>query len=432
MNRTDVFPPGPTNRREILVRFQEPLKFLVEIMETYGEMAYMKIGARDTYVVSDPDLIQRIFVEEPDKFDKPDHTKDVFSPIGQGMLIASGNHHKRHRRTLQPLFTPTWVAEYADIAITHTLRLVNTWQSGQMRNLEADMTGLTMSIIADAIFGIQAEELRAELSDAVSTLHRYTADTLGRNRLTPELKIEWQAAGAILDRIVRNVLVQYKPSNSRDFLSLMQNAVDPESGQGMSEQEIRDEALTLLIAGHETTANALTWIWYLLAKHPDIEAEVFAEVQHVVGDRTITYDDLSKLQSMALVFKEALRMYPPAWLIGRKALEPVELGGYIVPTNAVMVVPIYAMHRNSKYFPEPDVFKPERFLTEPKKYSYIPFGTGPRVCLGQHFATMEALLVLASIVQRYQFRFPANYVAIHEGLASLKPKLGPMVEVIDR
>jgi len=203
---------------------------------------------------------------------------------------------------------------------------------------------------------------------------------------------------------------------------MMTSAVDPETGERLTEQEIIDETRTLLLAGYETTVNMLVWTWYLIGKHPDVEQQARAELHEAVGDGPVTFNDLPKLRLLANVFKESLRLYPPIWLMGRRVVRPVELGGYHLPTDAVMAISPYVMHRNPEYFPEPETFNPERFVVELPKNVYIPFGLGAHVCIGQHFALMEATLIMANILQRFHLALPPSYVAVPEGLGTLKPK----------
>ncbi|MHB8751402.1 MAG: cytochrome P450 [Aggregatilineales bacterium] len=426
------FPPGPTNNRQALLRLsRDPIAFFLEMMQTYGEFSYVRVGSRDTYVICDPALLQRVYIEEVEVFDKDDHTKLSFAPAGQGLFVLSGAEHRQHRRTLQPLFTPIRVAEYADTVLTHTERMLKDWQAGQVHDLETDIAGLTMGIVCEAIFGIQSDSLRAEFAEAIAVFQQHSAESRYRSHFSDDHKARYQAAIAAFDRIVREVLAQKKP-NGRDFLSLMANATDPETGQKMSDQEIMDEARTLLMAGYETTANALLWTWYLVGKHPDIETRVFDEVYRVADSRQVTHADLPKLELLTTVFKESLRLYPPAWLMGRRVTEPVDLGGYRLPTDAVLAISPYVIHRNPKYFPEPEAFRPERFEVDLPKYTYLPFGLGPHICLGQHFATMEALLILANVAQRFRLSLPTDYVAEPEGLGTLKPKTKILVTLEDR
>jgi len=315
--------------------------------------------------------------------------------------------------------------------IAHTHRMLSNWHSGQVHDLEADLATLTMGIVCEAIFGIRSDDLRTEFTAVMAVFQKRTAETRYKSHFTDVQNAAFQEAIATFDRIVRHVLAQVQP-NRRDFLSLMANATDPETGQRMSDDEGRDEALLLLLAGFETTANALLWAWYLLAKHPHVEARVLAEIHGVVGDRTVTHTDLRQLELLSQVFKETLRLYPSAWIMGRRVWAPTDLGGYTLPADSVAVISPYVIHRNPKYYPEPEAFKPERFVVDPIKYAYLPFGLGPHICLGQHFATMEALLILATVIQRFRLSVPSDYVAVPEGLATVKPKTKILVTLEDR
>ena len=427
-----VFPPGPPNTRESLLRFsRDPIAFFLKMMQSYGTFSYVRVGARDTYVVCDPSLVQRIYVDDLDDYDKDDHTKLSTKPIGEGLIVLTGAKHMQHRRTLQPLFTPVRVAEYANTVLDRTDQMLKSWQPGQVHDLEDDLAELTMGIVGEAIFGIRSNSLQIELAESIGIFQRYSAETRYRSHFSDEYIANYHQAIARFEQITRTVLAQVQP-NGHDFLSMMTSAVDPETNERLSEQEIIDEARTLLFAGYETTSNMLLWTWYLLGKHPDIEERVLAEVRQAVGDGPVTFSDLPKLKLLADVFKESLRMYPPIWLMGRRVVRPVELDGYHLPTDAVLAISPYVMHRNPAYFPEPEAFKPERFAAELPKNVYIPFGLGAHVCIGQHFAMMEAQLIVANVIQRFHLALPPNYVAVPEGLGTLKPKTKIMVTLEER
>ena len=422
-----VFPPGPPNTRESLLRFsRDPIAFFLKMMQSYGAFSYVRVGTRDTYVVCDPALVQRVYVDDLDDFDKDDHTKLASSPTGEGLVVLTGARHKLHRRIMQPLFTPSRIAEYADTVSVRTEQVLKTWQIGQVRDLETDLAGLTMGIVGEAIFGIHSNNLHIELMEAIGIFQRYAAESRYRSHFSDEYNANYHQAVARFEQIARNVLAQAQP-NGCDFVSMMTSAVDPETGEKLTEQEIIDETRTLLLAGYETTVNMLVWTWYLLGKHPDIELQIRAELHKAVGDGPVTFNDLPKLRLLADVFKESLRLYPPIWLMGRRVVRPVELGGYHLPTDAVLAISPYVMHRNPEYFPEPETFKPERFATELPKNVYIPFGLGAHVCIGQHFALMEATLIMANVMRRFHLALPPGYVAIPEGLGTLKPKTKIMV-----
>jgi cytochrome P450 len=435
MNTTvadNLVPPGPPNTRESLLRMsRDPIAFFLNVMQTYGSFSYVRIGTRDTYVVCDPALLQRVYIDDLDDYEKDDHTKLSFAPVGDGLFLLTGAKHRQHRRILQPLFTPTRIAEYAATVITHTDKMLKNWQYGQVHDLETDLAELTMGIVCEAIFGVSSNSLQSELSDAIGVFQRYSADTRYRSHFTDEYKAAYQGAITGFERIVSTLLAQVQP-NGHDFLSLIANAADPDTGEKLSEQEVIDEARTLLLAGYETTSNMLLWTWYLLGKHPDVEKRVVTELRQIVGDRPVGYSDLPKLKLLADVCKESLRLYPPAWLLGRRVVRPVELGGYQLPTNAALAISPYVIHRNPAYFPEPEAFKPERFAVDLPKNAYIPFGLGAHVCIGQHFAMMEAQLILSSVIQQFHLALPPDYVAVPEGLGTLKPKTKIMVTLEQR
>jgi cytochrome P450 len=425
-----TLPPGPTSSRHELIRFaRNPLAYFLDLAATYGEIVYVRIGTRETYVISAPDALREILVEHADKFEKTSHTKESTGTfLGNGLLVSSGATHRRHRRTLQTMFTRTWVERYSQAMIDASLELLSEWQHGQTRDVADDMMRLALSIVGRTIFGASGIARSDDLAQAASVMQHYASDTLIRDKLTSITPEAVQAAAAILDRLVEEVLAQADQTGGENLIALMRAAIDPETGERMTDREIRDEALTMLMAGHETTANALAWTLYLLAKHPAIAARMSEEIAQVCGNDLPTTTHLPTLQYTERVIRESLRLYPPAWLLGRTPIEPVEIGGYLIAPAANIVISPYVIHRNPRFFPDPEQFDPDRFLSEPARYSYLPFGAGPRVCIGQPFAMLELALVLVTVLQRYRFILPPTYSAEPEPMMTLRPKGGlPMM-----
>lgn len=420
-----TYPPGPVPSRQELLKFaRDPLAYFSELA-TYGEFAYVRLATRDTYLVTSPDLLRDILVERAEQFQKPEHTRDSTQTfLGEGMLNTSGSIHRRHRRTIQPVFNRAWVESYAGAMGEATRRLIACWGDGQTLDIAQAMMALALNIVGGTIFGVPDLADSADLAQATAVMQQYSGNTLTRSKLVSVTEADCQKAVQILDALVASVLTKHQSSGERDLVTLMKTATDPETGARMSDQEIRDEALTLLMAGHESTANALAWTFYLLAKHPEVESRLRGEIETQVGERAITVDDLPHLPYLERVIKESLRLYPPAWLMGRTPFQPLEVGGHLIQPDANLVICPYVSHRNPHYFPEPEMFNPDRFLTEPVKYTYLPFGTGPRVCIGQPFALLELAVVTVTILQHFRLSVAPDYVAQPDPMMTLRPRGG--------
>lgn len=419
------YPPGPTPSRQEIVKFaRNPLAYFMELTQ-YGEFVYTKLANRETYLVTSPALLREIMVERADKFEKTSHTRDTTSKfLGEGMLNAPAVVHRRHRRTIQPVFSATWVESYAQSMVEDVRHALRTWQHGEQRDIARDMMGLTLNIVGRTIFGVPYLSTDAAFDRATWVMQQYSNDTLTRSKLVTITEQDVHEAVGVFHHLVEQVLSQHQRTEGRDLISMMRAARDPESGQPMSDREIRDEALTLLMAGHETTANAVAWTLYLIAKHPEVEERLRTELDGVLDGREIRVADLGNLPYLERVLKEALRVYPPAWLLGRAAIEPVEIGGYSIQPDANIIISPYVIHRNPRYFDDPETFNPDRFLVEPTRYSYLPFGAGPRVCIGQPYALLEMAIITATLMGSYHLTLPADYVAEPEAMLTLRPKGG--------
>jgi cytochrome P450 len=383
-------------------------------------------------VVSSPDLIRNILVEQDDKFEKTDHTKDSTSTfLGEGLLVSAGQTHKRHRCIIQPLFTSSNVAQYASVMVDAACALLDTWQHGETRDVAHEMMLLTLNIVGQTIFGFSTTAQSEAIRQASAIIQRYTDETMRRSKLTSVTQDERQQAVAVLDQVIAGVLTQ-NGTSQHDLISLMRSAIDPETGGRMSDHEVRDEALTMLMAGHETTANALAWTLYLLAKHPAVEARLVQEIAEVVGENPVSATHVPQLPYLEKVSKEALRVYPPVWLMGRTPVEPVMVGDFTISPSANIILSPYVIHRNPRYFPDAEVFDPDRFDTEPVRYSYLPFGAGPHVCIGQSFAMLELALVVTTIIQRFRLHVDDAFVAEPDPMMTLRPKGGLPMTLIAR
>jgi cytochrome P450 len=436
-------PPGPSNPRQTFVQFQaNPLGYLRELADIYGGIVHYRLVTAHVYLINDPALIREVLVEKADKFERTDHTKETLGRfLGNGLLLSAGDFHRQQRQLIQPVFTPSRIESYAPAITDQTLKMIEGWQSGEVYDIAEAMMALTLSIVSQTIFGADLGSATDEIGKALTVFQQDAGQKLRRHD-EPITDEAYQSALDTVDRIIQDLISTRRNESGdmetkRDLLSLLAAAVDSTTGEPMSDHQIRDEAMTLVLAGHDTTANALSWTFYLLAQYPEVEARLLAEIQAaipIIDDKVQlpTVADLYKMPYLEMVLKESMRLYPPAWLIGRRPIEPVEIGGYTIPPTASIAISTHTLHRTAAYFSEPDRFNPERFAQEPTRYSYIPFGGGPHVCIGQSFAAMESALILATILPRFHFELLADQVIEPEPLITLRPKNGIQVRITER
>lgn len=432
------YPPGPPPAPVIgsLLPFRrDPLSFLLETARSYGDITHFKLGKYSIYLVNHPDYIRQVLVTDVDKFEKSMPYKRLLSRfLGNGLLISDGEFWRRQRRLVGPAFHVKRIESYAQVMVDYTQDMLAGWQAGQTRDLAEDMMRLTLFIVAKTLFDADVAQEARGIGDALEVL---LYAVIERSQVLIELpqwmptplRLRENAALRILDAVTMRIIEDRRRSgqDTGDLLSMLLLAQDEEGG-GMTDTQVRDEALTLFLAGHETTANALTWTWYLLSQHPEIEARLHHELDTVLQGRPPALDDLKNLPCTEMVIKEAMRLYPPAWGFGRQTLEPVMVGAYTIPpVRGVMIIP-YVTHRDPRFFPQPERFDPERFSAENEphipKMAYIPFGGGQRICIGSSFAMMEARLILSSVAQRYRPVLAPGHVVEPEPLVTLRPRHG--------
>jgi cytochrome P450 len=419
-----------------------PLPFLVRNMQQFGAISHFRLFKYHFFQVNDPELVGQVLVKQASKFHKSVIYKKVLSEyLGNGLLISDGDFWKRQRKLAQPAFHTQRIQAYADIMVDNTLALRNQWQAGQVVDVAHDMMQLTLFIVAKTLFDTDVHQEVDRVGDAMNVMLHSVIDKTRRIIRLPEWiptpqRFRKQQSIDTLHTIIMDIINQRRQSGEDrgDLLSMFLMAED-EDGNQMTDAQVKDEALTMFLAGHETTANALAWTFYLLSQHPKIDTRVYQEIRDVLGDRAPTLADLKDLPYTLMVLKEAMRLYPPAWGMGRAAIEDVQIGGYTLPEKwGVMVIP-YAIHRNPAIWENPEDFNPERFSSENEKHipkhAYLPFGGGPRICIGNSFAMMEAHLVLATLLQRYQLELVQAHVE-PEPLVTLRPKGGLKMRVITR
>src|SRR5687768_17837031 len=432
-------PPGPRSRVPALNALRmgrDPLAFLTAIADQYGDIARVALGPETVYLFNHPDLVRDVLVTHHRSFHKGRGLERAKRLLGEGLLTSEGEFHLRQRRLAQPAFHRQRIAAYATTMSDYAARTRSGWADRQTVDAHAEMTRLPLGIVAKTLFDADVEAEAAEIGQAMTTAFEvFNFAMLPFTEYLDRLPIpavrRFNAARDRLDRTIYRMIRERRASGEDrgDLLSMLLLAQDTEGdGTGMSDLQLRDEALTIFLAGHETTANALTWTWYLLSQHPDAEARLHAEVDSVLSGRLPTFDDLPQLPYTRMVLAEAMRLYPPAWAIGRRAIKPYEANGYTVPAGSVILMCQYIMHRDARFFPEPERFDPERWTptaqAERPKFSYFPFGGGARVCIGEQFAWMEGILLLATMAQQWRMRLVPEQMIDLQPLITLRPKYG--------
>ncbi len=443
-------PPGPKGGLfglDNVAHFKrEPLHFLMSMAREYGDIVHFRFGPHQVYQPHTPELVREILVNQADKFHKWQLQKKVMGKVlGNGIFLSDDDVWKRQRKLVAPALHTKRIQHYAEIMTLYTNRLVDSWQPGQEIDIAEEMLKVTMDIVAKSMFdadGVSAEAQK--LSNAL----RVVQDMIIREMTalimpvpdwvpTPRNLRENQAM-ADLDEVVMD-FIHKKRANTEDrgdLLSMLMQAVDDETGEPMNDEQVREEVITLFTAGYDTTALALAWAFYLLSLNRDVEERLVAEVKSVLGGRTPTLEDLQTMNYTDRVLKETMRLYPPAPFFPREAIADVEIGGYTLPKGSVVFISPYVIHRDPEFFPDPERFEPERFNPGYEeripKYAYFPFGGGPRVCIGQSFALMEAEIILATIVQRFHLALVPGQDIIPEPTITLHAKHGIQLRIVER
>ena len=408
-------PPGPREiiPGRILLRFRRnPLQFLTDLASRYGDIVQFRIAGTTYVFLNHPDFVRQIVVSDADCFTKGPALQRAKVTLGEGLLTSEGELHKRQRRLSQPSFAAHRVGTYAQTMVQEAVRLRDSFQDGQIIDMHEQMMELTLAIAARTLFGADVGKNVHEIGHAMSiSVEMFTRALMPwapiLNRLPLPSNRRFRRAQKLLFETIDQIIQQrrHQPTAGDDFLSMLLKARDTEGdGRGMSDQQLRDEAITIFTAGHETTANALTYTFYLLAKHPDVFEKLRTEVDRVVGPRLPAADDVPNLKYTRNVLSESMRLYPPVWAIGRRAISPWSAGNYNFPAGTVVLMSQWVMHRDARFWPEPLRFDPDRWSTHDParpRLAYFPFSLGPRGCIGESFAWLEAILVLATLSQKW-------------------------------
>jgi cytochrome P450 len=411
------------------------LPFLVESAQRYGDIVLFKVGNERIYLLNHPDFIRDVLVTNQKNFTKSRALVRAKKVLGEGLLTSEGEFHLRQRRLAQAAFHRDRIAAYARSMVACAERTRSRWKTGETLDIHEEMMRLTLAIVAQTLFSADVEGEAAEIGEALTTTFAaFNIGVLPFSELIEMLPLPYMkrfnSARARLDATIYRIIDDRRASgeDKGDLLSMLLVAQDEAAdGGAMTDLQIRDEAMTIFLAGHETTANALTWTWYLLSQHPEVEARFHRELEAIEG-RLPTPDDFTRLPYTRMILAESMRLYPPAWAVGRRAIADFEIGGYRVPARSMVLTSQYITHRDPRFYSVPERFDPDRWLPEAvaarPKFAYFPFGGGTRICIGEHFAWMEGVLVLATIGQSYRLRYTRTKAPEIDPKITLRPRDG--------
>ncbi len=433
-----TYPPGPTSFFSSLIYRpgRDPLVFFTDLVKTYGPLVHLRSSGEHVYVVTEPRHIKDIFVTNQRKFKKGRGLERSRVLLGDGLLTAEGEAHLRQRRLIQPAFHKDRIASYATAMTADAARTSSRWVDGATLDIDHEMMQLTLAIVGKTLFDADVAGKTREVGQAMADVMASFwirmlpfSDTIEKLPI-PALR-RARRARATLDRIVYDMIAERRrsPGDRGDLLSMLILAQDDENnGRGMTDQQVRDESITLFLAGHETTANALAWTWYLLSQSPAVEAQLHAELDRVLAGRAPTLADIPALGFVERVVTESMRLYPPAWIIGRRAIEDYQIDEFPVARGAILITSPYLTHRDPRLFPDPERFDPDRwtpaFKAQLPPFAYFPFGGGTRRCIGESFAWMELILVVATLAQHWRLRLVPGHRVVPQPVVTLRLKHG--------
>jgi cytochrome P450 len=475
MSVVTKFPPGPTYKMpgKLLRQFiHDPINTLLTIAREYGDISYFKLGPEHVYLINNPDYIEKVLIYDHRNFKKGKRLQTVKAILGEGLVTSEGDFHNRQRRLIQPIFHPKQIMTYSNIMTDYAVRMRNRWNDGATVDISEEMMRLTLGIICKSVLNYDVESEAQEVGKALTTVRKYSkrlqspiGHVLDKIPILPAPRRARQARkeldslvyGLISDRRQQEEsdndkryddllsrLMQAQESNIADHVSHNGVPSTSTSNEKMSDKQVRDEVMTIFIAGHETTSNALTWTFYLLSQYPDVERKLHDELELVLGtnssnnagNRIPTADDIPKLQYTERVLRESMRLYPPVWTMGRYVENDYSVGEYTIPAGSSILMSQYVMHHDPRYYEKPEEFNPNRWTDDFKahlpRFSYFPFGGGIRGCIGESFAWMEGILIIATIVQEWSMRLtPSQRIKLDPAI-TLRSRYGMKMKLLQR
>ena len=419
---------------------RDPLRLFLEAFREYGEVVRFHFGPMVAHLVSSPAGANHVLVENQKNYGKQTRGyRNLRYVLGNGLLTSEGEAWRRQRRIVQPAFHRQRIAGFARTMLAAAEDAASSLEArrGQVVDMHHEMMRLTLRIVGETLLGYDPTDSADEVGAALAFLLRIANERSARILDLPPViptgeNVRFRRALATLDAVVLRMIAERrkKPGDRGDLLSMLIESRDAETGEAMDDRQLRDEAMTIFLAGHETTANALTFSWLLLSRFPPAFRELRAELADVLGGRRPSAEDLPRLSMPRRIVQEAMRLYPPAWIIGRSVNEADEIGGYEIPARSIVFVSPYVLHRHPGLWEDPEGFDPARFASEPPRGAYLPFGGGPRMCIGNGFAAMEAELVLATLAQRLRFDLLPGHPVVLEPSITLRPRYGLPMTVV--
>jgi cytochrome P450 len=457
--KASASPPGPSfQESQALLREmkKDPILALTKLYRTYGEVSHFRALENEVYFMNSPDFVKQVSVVNHHDFVKNqgsgiENSSGIYESlgvkgnrifeelVGDGILMSEDGLHDWHRRVMQPAFNRDSIATYAQSMTDLIAKWCDRRADGETISVRKEMQGLTLRIVLKSLFsveGAEADEFAADLAEFGRTgeASHQSAEpgasdpVLGLRGVLPfSDKKKYEKAVEKLDRFVYRMIDRRRQGGGRtDLMSyLLRKQAPGETEKALADKEIRDEVLTIVLAGHETVTNALTWTWYLLSTHPGVDAKLRSELGVVLGGRVPSFQDVSRLTYTSMVFNEALRLYPPVWLERRRAIRDISFGGYTIPFGSVVLISQYVMHHDPAYYANPEEFDPERWSAERRggipTFAFFPFGVGPRACIGEPFARLEAPLVISMVAQRWRMEFVSEKKPEVEPHVTLQP-----------
>ena len=438
------FPAGPSEglkRWSLGPLNNNPLEYFTKVAREYGDIAGMRVLNFKTIFINHPDLIEEVLVTNARKYSKGKVLRANRHVFGEGLLTSEGDFWLRQRRLAQPAFHRVRIASYAATMVEYTQRMLHGWRGGEERDAHQEMMRLTLQIVGKTLFDADVERDAQEVGKSLELLLEIGAN-FRRTIFVPHwlptpTNLRAKREIAQIEKILYRIIGERRASgrDTGDLLSMLLSAQD-EDGSGMTDRQLRDEAITLFLAGHETTASTLSWTWWMLAQNPTVEAKLHAELDAVLGDRAPSLGDLPRLPYTGHVITESLRLYPAAWGMARLAVENHEIAGYPVTKGMGVAMAQWVVHRDPRWYDAPEEFRPERWeddlLKRLPRFAYFPFGGGPRQCIGNTFALMEAALILATIARKFRLRLVANHPVVPLASITLRPRHGVRVMLDSR
>lgn len=444
---TALVPQGPKGHFLLGVMSEfnrDSLAFIERLARDYGDVVRARFFYITSYFIYHPEHIERVLTTDNRNFIKPRSVRSPFfcRLVGNGLLTSEGDFWRRQRRLAQPAFHRGRINTYGETMVAYAEKMIDAWRDGDVRDVHEDMTHLTMQIVTRTLFNTDVTHEARHINTALQVIiepfsSQATLKWILDNRLPTPANRRFHDAVRQIDDFIYRIINERRASaeDHGDLLSMLLQAQD-EDGTRMTDKQLRDEAMTLFLAGYETTSLALSWAWYLLAQNPEAEKKLWQELDEVLKGRAPQVSDMPNLRYTEMIAKETMRLYPPAYIVGREAVKACEIGGYRVAAGTQLFMPTWVVHRDARFFESPNEFRPERwtpdFIEQLPRYAYFPFGGGPRVCIGNSFAMMEFILLLATIAQKFRLHLvPEHKVELHPAM-SLRPRQGIKVKLEKR